>query len=110
MHVAPMFRAVLRVYCCGFKEASRNQVWHTGFPGGVFSEQEASKLGISRLCYAVQRTQNISRIMKGVIGSNWRERLVVVVATQASNSDATRQILACDAPAKVRVALQRLCS
>ena len=35
--------------------------------------------------------------MKGVIGPNWRERLVVVVASQTVNSDATRQILACDA-------------
>ena len=76
-------------------------MWHTGFPGGVYSELEASKRGISRLCYAVRRTQNISRIMKRVIGSNWRERLVVVVQTQVSNPDATRQILACDDPAKV---------
>jgi hypothetical protein len=89
------FRAVFRVeiFFCG----CCNQVWHTGFPGGVFSEQEASKLGITRLCYVVQRTQAISRIMKGVIGPNWRERLVVVVASQTVNSDATRQILACDA-------------
>jgi len=74
-------------------------VWHTGFPGGVFSEQEASRLGIQggRLCYVVQRTQNISRIMKRVIGPSWRERLVIVIATQVSNWDATRQILACDA-------------
>lgn len=98
------------VTCCAFfvwcgsecmSACATTQVWHGGFSGGVFSELEASKLGISRLCYAVQRTQNISRIMKGVIGSNWRERLVVVVATQASNSDATRQLLACDDPAKV---------
>ena len=83
---------VLRDFC-----GCCNQVWHTGFPGGVFSEQEASKLGITRLCYVVQRTQAISRIMKEVIGPNWRERLVVVVASQTVNSDATRQILACDA-------------
>ena len=78
-----------------------NEVWHTGFPGGQYAEAEASSRGISRLCYVVNRTRGISRIVRGVVGAGWRERVVVVVASQTVNEDATQQILNCDDTAAV---------
>jgi hypothetical protein len=74
-----------------------NELWHTGFPGGQYVSTQGYLAGTSALCYTVSRLRNISRIFQDVFGPAGRGRFAVVVSSQVSNPDATRQILACPA-------------
>ena len=91
---AEMVRAGLRPDRKAYIEYS-NELWHTGFAGGQYVDARGSAMGLGRLCYAVARMRNISRIFRGVFGPEGRGRFVTVVSTQLVAPDATRQILAC---------------
>ena len=94
LNFAKMVRDGLRPDRKAYIEYS-NELWQTGFPGGQYADEQGIASGLGRLCWAVQRLRNISRIFQGVFGEAERMRFTTVVSSQISNPDATRQILAC---------------
>ena len=95
LHFATMVRDGLRPDRKAYIEYS-NELWHTGFPGGQYADAQGAITKLGRFCFTVARLRNISRIFQSVFGAADRGRFVTVVSSQVSNSDATRQILACD--------------
>eukprot|EP00899_Mesostigma_viride_P001814 jgi/Mesvir1/11633/Mv00035-RA.3 len=73
-----------------------NEVWHTGFPGGQYAQEEGLRLNLgpqgaaspagaaneARLCYLSERTKQIAEIWRDVFGADTRSRLHVVLAAQ----------------------------
>lgn len=74
-----------------------NEMWHNGFFTGQYAMQQANLEELSRQCWVVQKTRQLSQAWQTVFATaEERARLVVVVQTQASNRDVTVQTLGCD--------------
>jgi hypothetical protein len=78
-----------------------NEVWGTEFSGGVYSQQQGLRMGLStdanqaRFCYYGLRSSQIFAIWKNVWGSD-RNRLVFTLSSQAVNPDVSQRILDCN--------------